>query len=88
MLFGSLKDLLLCIACHSVRAVKSYLTAFQFIHVKDINTLSQRLSYKSNEIILYERFRDLDCQLLEQHISQISLFHLAAIRLAIMYGNG
>jgi hypothetical protein len=49
------------------------------LYILEIGSLLQRMSYNSSEIILYERFRDLDCQLLEHHISQISLFHLEAI---------
>lgn len=59
MLFGSLKNLFLCITCHGMRAIKSYLTAFQFIHFRYTETLLWALSYKSNEIILCETFRRL-----------------------------
>jgi hypothetical protein len=62
MLFGSLKNFLFCVTRHRARAVESYLTAFQFVHVRETATLLQRLSYKSSEIILYERFRRLVCE--------------------------
>jgi len=65
MLFGSLKNLFLCVTRHRVRAIESYLTAFQFVHLRETGTLLQRLSYKGSEIILYERFRRLVCQLLK-----------------------
>src|SRR5215203_3970362 len=71
MLFCSLKNLFLCVACRCPRAVKPNFPAFEFKHVRDIRRLLQRLSFKSNEIILYERFRQLGCQLLEPHNSQI-----------------
>src|SRR5215211_7822382 len=71
MLFCSLKNLFLCVACRCPRAVKPNFPAFEFIHIRDIRTSLQRLSFKSNEIILYERFRQLGCQLLEPHNSQI-----------------
>jgi hypothetical protein len=71
MLFCSLKNLFLWIACRCPRAVKPNFPAFEFIHVRDIRRLLQRLSFKSNEIILYERFRQWGCQLLEPHNSQI-----------------
>jgi hypothetical protein len=71
MLFCSLKNLFLCVACRCPRAVKPNFPAFEFIHIRDIRRSLQRLSYKSNEIILYERFRQLGCQLLEPHNSPI-----------------
>jgi hypothetical protein len=71
MLFCSLKNLFLWVACRCPRAVKPNFPAFEFIHIRDIRTSLQRLSFKSNEIILYERFRQLGCQLLEPHNSQI-----------------
>src|ERR671918_683628 len=67
MLFCSLKNLFLCVACRCPRAVKPNFPAFEFIHIRDIRRSLQRLSFKSNEIILYERFRQLGCQLLEPH---------------------
>jgi hypothetical protein len=67
MLFRSLKNLFLCITCHGMRAIKSYLTAFQFIHFEYTGTLLRALSYKSSEIILCETFQQLGFQLLQPH---------------------
>src|SRR5215204_1013596 len=71
MLFCSLKNLFLLVSFLCPRAVKPNFPAFEFIHIRDIRTSLQRLSFKSNEIILYERFRQLGCRLLEPHNSQI-----------------
>jgi hypothetical protein len=39
MFFGSFKNLLFCVTCHRVRAIKSYFPAFQFVHIRVIGKL-------------------------------------------------
>jgi hypothetical protein len=71
MLFRSLKNLFLCVTCHGVRAIKSYLTAFQFVHLSDTCRFLQGSSYKSSEIIFCQRFRQSSYQLMRLHIPLI-----------------